>query len=92
MPELVNHALRKGAHVVAYGLLGLLAWFADRRTFVALAMTAAVAVADETRQSLTLTRSGTVWDVLLDLAGAALAILVIVPAVRARFGPRESAG
>lgn len=91
LPELVNHLIRKAGHLLAYGLLGALAWRAARRAPLALGVTALVATIDETHQSLTLTRSGSPWDVLLDVAGACLAIYVIVPAVRARLSSRRSA-
>lgn len=91
VPELFNHFMRKGAHVVVYGILGALAWLGDRRIAVCLGATALVAIADEVRQSMTATRSGSGWDVLLDLGGAALAIVIVIPAVRARLASRRTA-
>ncbi len=62
----------------------LLAWRAYRTLFVALAVAFVVACIDETMQARTLTRGGSVYDVLLDTSAALLA-LMCVPAVRARL-------
>ena len=91
LPPVVNHALRKGGHIAAYGILGLLAWRAHRTLLVPLLIAFGVAAADETMQSLTITREGSPFDVLLDTCGALLA-LICVPAVRARLSSRERAG
>ena len=74
--------LRKTGHVVEYAVLALL-W---RRAFTVpgaparwrrpLALTALTAVLDEAHQATTLTREGSVADVLLDGAAAAAALLV----------------
>lgn len=74
VPEIANIAVRKAGHLAAYGLLGALAARADRRMVVALGIAFVVAVIDETNQAMTITRSGSPWDVLLDLFGAGLAI------------------
>lgn len=84
LPEIVNVVVRKGGHVLAYALLGLLAWRAHRTLFVALLVAFVVASIDETLQAQTLTRGGSVFDVLLDTSAALLA-LMLVPAVRARL-------
>jgi VanZ family protein len=76
-PEFVNFALRKAGHVFFYGVLGALAFRADRRVFVAAGVVLLVASVDEYRQSLSMTRSGTPWDVLLDVCGALVFILAI---------------
>lgn len=82
---------RKLAHVSEYFLLALLARRAWRLTWLArglplegprlaaLAFSFAVAAAslDEFRQSLTRTRQGSVWDVLIDAGGAALGLLCV---------------
>lgn len=88
VPKAVNSILRKGGHIVAYAILGLLAWRAHRTLFMALFVAVAVAIADETMQSLTLTREGSVYDVLLDACGALLALLC-VPTVRERLAARQ---
>jgi VanZ family protein len=76
-PEAVNFAVRKAGHVFFYGVLGALAFRADRRVQGALGIVLLVASIDEYRQSLSLARSGTGWDVLLDLCSALLVILLI---------------
>ncbi len=91
-PYELHILIRKLAHVVEYAILGALALYAARASFtrtVTIAMTIALAVAvtDEWRQSLSHMRTGSVWDVLLDLGGAALGAyaLSVFPAVRARL-------
>ena len=77
MPEVVNVLMRKSGHVVAYAVLALLAWRAQRSLGIALAIAFAVSVADETMQAMTVTREGSPWDVLLDTCGGALALAVV---------------
>jgi VanZ family protein len=77
VPHVVNVAVRKLGHLVAYGILGALAWRADRRVLVALGITLLVAATDEWQQSMTVSRTGTPWDVLLDLGGAWLGTLAM---------------
>jgi VanZ family protein len=85
VPDLVHFAIRKAAHVVEYAILAALGWRALSRTGAAprSATTAAagalgiallIAVTDETLQSLSPLRTGSAWDVMLDLSGAALAV------------------
>src|ERR1700754_4838517 len=83
-PEIVNIVMRKSGHIVAYPLLGLLAWHARRAPGGALLIVFLVACTDEIMQAATLTRGGSVFDVLLDTSAALLA-LTCVPAVRARL-------
>jgi VanZ family protein len=71
--------IRKGAHVLLYGGLGVLAARAAGLTFrppralpAALALGLAVAAVDEAHQATTRTRTGSPRDVALDFAGAAL--------------------
>ena len=90
MPYAVNVAIRKLAHLVGYGILGALAFRADKRLAIAFGVVLLVALADEYSQGLTRSRTGSPWDVLLDLTGAALAIIG-VPAVRARLWSRRTA-
>ena len=75
VPYGLNFTLRKLGHIVAYGILGALAWRADRRFTVAIAITLIVAATDEWRQSLSLTRTGSAWDVVLDTAGSWLGMV-----------------
>lgn len=71
----VNVAIRKLGHVLAYGILGALTWRADRRVATGIIVTLIVAATDEWRQSLTLSRTGTPWDVLLDVVGGWVGIV-----------------
>jgi len=82
----VYHVLiRKAAHFTAYGVLAMLAWRTFRTILPAisrllvltLSLVATVAIADELNQSFNSARSGSVWDVLLDLAGGLTATLVL---------------
>jgi VanZ family protein len=77
MPHALNVAVRKCGHLLVYGILGALAWRAERRVAIAMVVVAMVAIADEYSQGLTRTRSGSPWDVLLDLTGAAIAVWVV---------------
>jgi VanZ family protein len=75
--------LRKGAHLTEYALLAVLAFRAWWLSFepspgrvlaLTLALVAGVASADETRQAFSLARTGSPWDVALDLTGGALGL------------------
>lgn len=83
-----NWMLRKAGHLVSYGILALLTWRAGRSVAVALLLSLAVAVTDETMQAMTISREGSVYDVLLDLCGALLALLLL-PSVRQRMRARK---
>lgn len=74
VPYVLHVLVRKSAHVVAYAILAALAWRADRRRWVVLAVALAVASVDEWLQSRTMNRTGTPWDVVLDMFGAWLAV------------------
>jgi VanZ family protein len=78
--------LRKAAHMAEYGLLWLLWWraFEYRRPAAAVAITFAYAVSDEWHQTFVSGRHGTPWDVAIDMAGVAIAGLVVVIAERRR--------
>jgi VanZ family protein len=73
--DALNIAIRKLGHFIAYSILGLLGWRAERRISVTLIIALAVATTDEVRQSMMLQRTGTPWDVLLDLASAWLGMM-----------------
>jgi VanZ family protein len=77
VPFTVHVAIRKSAHLLEYAILGALAWRADRRLAVALAVAALVAITDETRQSFTVSRTGSPWDVLLDISGGSVGVWVM---------------
>jgi len=85
--------IRKGGHVVGYGILSILAFRAWRETFpargnppwtmrwasIAVLMTAFVASLDEWHQSFIPSRTGTPRDVALDTcAGIAAQVLVLL--------------
>jgi VanZ family protein len=91
--------LRKAGHVVGYGLLSVLAFrswrgsapaprpvwsFAWARN--ALLLTAATASLDEWHQTFIPSRTGTIWDVLLDTAAGLAAQILIYLLIRSREG------
>ncbi len=73
----LNVVFRKLGHIVCYAILGILARRADERLAVAIGVALLVAITDEARQSMTLSRTGSPWDVLLDGLSAWLGILVM---------------
>lgn len=93
----INFYLRKTGHAMAYGLMYFL-WFRafrghlgtapGRAFFFALGLCLLVSITDEGRQSLTNTRGGSIYDVLLDLSGSSLAALITF----AVWSPRLRAG
>jgi VanZ family protein len=83
---MLNFIARKSAHVIAYGTLGWLALRAMaggrggwvwRWAWMALAIAVVVASIDEFHQSTVPTRTGSVWDVVLDVAAATLVIAAL---------------
>lgn len=80
-------AVRKLGHVLAYAVVGLLAYRAVRAgrpspfrwswVAAALAVGAALAVTDELRQSFVASRSGTLGDVVIDIVGCGSALLAL---------------
>ncbi|MCP5043723.1 MAG: hypothetical protein GY944_22065 [bacterium] len=75
--------IRKTAHVAEYAVLSLLVFRAllagrglplQRSAITAFILATAFAAADETRQSFSITRLGSAWDVALDAGGAAVGI------------------
>ena len=89
--ELVQFYVRKTAHVAEYAVLAVLilrALSAGRRPAIirpalaALGLATAFAAADETRQSLSAVRLGSVWDVALDGFGAAAGIVLLLLCTR----------
>lgn len=81
-------AVRKSAHFVEYAILALLTFRAALLSaprnqlatagWVALFLVATLATADEARQSFSNARSGSPYDVLIDIAGGLVAILGLV--------------
>ena len=97
----INLAVRKAVHVVTYAVLSLLVFRAVRDgergwragwVVLSLAITMAVASADEYRQTFYASRTGTVVDLVYDAAGAILAQLLIWWRLRERTGVPISAG
>lgn len=87
LPWGLHVIVRKAAHMFEYGVLALLAWRAHRTTFVPLAIVFAVASIDEWMQSRTLARTGTPWDVLLDVCAATIAVAIAESVSRRVGGP-----
>jgi VanZ family protein len=91
----IHAFVRKSAHFIEYAILALLAFraallSAERHRvgtafWVALFFVATVAAADEVRQGFSAVRTGSSYDVLIDLAGGLvglLGVLVIMRRVR----------
>jgi len=85
--------VRKSAHLVEYGLLAVLLLHPITLTItrrpariasIVLATTAVLAGADEFRQTQIASRTGTVADALLDIAGAAAALTLAFILLRLR--------
>ena len=86
--------VRKAAHFTEYAVLGLLACRAfissaslrfSRRPFIAaVVLVCVVAVIDETQQSFNPTRTGSPYDVLIDVVGGITAIGIAYVFVRMR--------
>lgn len=79
--DLAHFLIRKGAHVVEYAGLGFLSFRAARLSLpgaraagAALLLCLAVATLDEANQARLETRTGSPWDVGLDLAGGVLGV------------------
>ncbi|MBI5384654.1 MAG: VanZ family protein [Verrucomicrobia bacterium] len=86
----VVFAIRKLAHSTEYAVLAALSWRAMRRpvrddprpwrwshAFFALLLTVGYAASDEFHQSFVPTRTGTVWDVVIDSGGAMLGLAAV---------------
>lgn len=83
--DLLHFLVRKTAHLTGYFIAGALFFRAvragaagwQRRWAVsAVALAAALAILDEWHQFFVPSRGGTPWDVMIDIAGAAMAQLV----------------
>ena len=81
----VQFAVRKAAHVMEYGILSFLLFRALqsgtarmvwRNAAITFVVAAAYAALDEYHQSFVASRTGAPLDVLIDVAGAALGILI----------------
>lgn len=86
--EAANLALRKGAHLVEYGILGFLLGRAVMATWLrwpgwwvwctALSLAVSCASLDEVRQAYGAARTGSPLDVLLDACAAGLGIALVL--------------
>lgn len=84
---LYHGVIRKFAHFFEYGVLAFLAWrafagsskwiLANKPAAAAFATALLIATMDETYQSFDPSRTGSVTDVLIDLSGAAAALLTV---------------
>lgn len=93
----LNYAVRKSAHFIEYSLLGVLLFRAFRMDsnarwrfrWALFAFVSAVgwALVDEFHQTFTRTRSGSIWDSLLDSTGALFALVIIRLYIAARRTP-----
>ena len=90
--------VKKGAHIVAYALLALLARRAGLAPGPAAILAALYAAGDEFHQTFIPGRNGTVVDVFIDLVGVALGLL-LYPWLQRRlsrlplqWGRRDTAG
>ncbi|MBK5259214.1 MAG: VanZ family protein [Thermoanaerobaculia bacterium] len=73
--DLIHLLVRKSGHLLAYGLLGVLNVRAlQGQALLAITLAAAVSILDEWHQSYVPLRTGTPIDVVIDVAGAALAV------------------
>ena len=83
--KLINFYVRKTGHVLAYGLMSLL-WFRAfraqahygvwRACLWSLGLCLLYASMDEGRQWFSVTRGGSIIDVILDMSGASLTALI----------------
>lgn len=88
--EAVVFYVRKGAHVAEYAVLALLLWralrkpvwhrpqpWSNRHAALAVGLSFLYAVSDELHQHFVPNRQGNPYDVLIDTAGAALALFAL---------------
>jgi VanZ family protein len=100
--QIYHGYIRKSAHVTEYAVLGFLAaraFFTSARPFlkkywwlVALITVLGVAATDEFNQSFNPARTGTAWDVGIDLLGGAAgtAFWMLLSRFRGRITPSRS--
>jgi len=77
LPWALHVLVRKAGHVFEYSVLTLLAWRAHRTIPVPLVIVFLVASLDEWMQSRTLARTGTPWDVMLDVCVAIIVVALV---------------
>jgi VanZ family protein len=91
--------VRKAAHFTEYAVLALLAarafltsegsWLRRNWHLCAFALVAVCALLDEFHQSFEATRTGTIYDSLLDMSGGAAALALLALFRRLRNSPRR---
>ena len=78
--QLYHGFIRKLAHFTEYGVLAFLALRSfsgsNARYLAALALVAMIASIDEFNQSFEVSRTSSIWDVLLDVAGGLFVIAI----------------
>jgi VanZ family protein len=94
----IHFALRKLGHLIEYGIFAVLLWRALRSTLTSIRTTAIVglvffasltfAVSDEFHQSFVPTRTASVRDVMIDVCGALVGLLICWIFGRARRAER----
>lgn len=85
--QAIHAFIRKAAHVTEYAILAALAarvalrsgvsWIRDYWAVLPLFLVAATAAADEFNQSFNAQRTGSPWDVLLDISGGSAALVIL---------------
>jgi len=79
--DVLHNLQHRLAHLLVYGLMGVLAWWTfdglPRATLLAIAVTSLFGITDEWHQSFIPGRRSAIDDWLLDTAAAALAIFVV---------------
>ena len=87
----IHFYIRKGAHVFAYGVLALITLSALRASvraaalrlvMLALVWVLAIAACDEAHQAFSAVRTGSAWDVALDVSGGILALILAIAYTR----------
>lgn len=99
--DTVNVIVRKTAHLVEYGVLGLLAhrafhctwrdWPAERRWMSSAVLVIACAMTDELHQSTIVSRTASFRDVFLDTAGALLGMFLFYWLIGGSGSARQAA-
>ncbi len=94
--------IRKSAHFIEYAILALLAFRAALLTaarhrigtacWVALFLVATLAAADEFRQSLSTARTGSPYDVLIDVTGGVVGLLGVLVIMHRMHGSKAVRG
>jgi VanZ family protein len=73
----VEFFVRKAMHVSIYASLGLAFWIATRKLFWAISGVILIASLDEWNQASSVGRTGTPFDVMVDLSGALIVLTLL---------------